>query len=161
MKRRRRRRRNVYKNTNIKGRAFSAVMVICFSVIAGYMTATYIIGPALGLETQPAFFDFINNDDNKESENTDGSDSGEKQVVQDTLETDTENGYALQYGSFSSMDGAQKCADDLKSMGIEAEIIEKDGSYKVIGQLFETKEAARTYMEQETWTEDVFITEFP
>lgn len=159
-RRKRRRRYNAYRGQNIKGRALSVVLVICLSVAAGYMTATQVLGPALGLETQQTFLDFVNDKTDK-TENKEEKNSETTTVVEDQVEVDTDSGYALQYGSFSTEEGAQECLEDLTASGIEAEIIEKDGMYKVIGQLFNTKEEARTFKEENSQNEDVFITEIP
>ena len=158
-RRRRRRRHNAYRGSDLKAKAVSVMLVICLSVAAGYVTATQLVGPALGLETQQTFFDFINEKEEK-TEQKDDKDS-ETTVVEDQVDVETDSGFALQYGSFSSKEGAQECLDDLTASGIEAEIIEKDGMYKVIGQLFDTKAEAETFKEQNPQDEEVFITEIP
>ena len=154
---RKRRRRKPYKNTNIKYRALSVFMVICVSVAAGYMTAAYILGPALGLEIQPSFFETIKKSGSEKEEDKET----EKTIIEDKAAAEEESGFAMQYGSFSAKEGAEELAAELKASGIQAEIVEKDGMYKVISQLFDTKEEARTYMEKSSQDTDVFITEIP
>ena len=165
MKRRmRRRRRNSYrKEVNMTGKVLSVVIVIGFSVFAGYMTANYLIGPMLGLESEQVFSDFLNNEKEIEKKKMEEKQSVEKKtnVVQDKLETESETGFALQYGSFSAREGAEQCASQLKSQGIEADIIEKDGSYKVIGPVFRTREEAAAQKNASTGNKDIFITEIP
>ncbi len=41
--------------------------------------------------------------------------------------------YAVQLGSYSTYEGAQEAARDLKSQGIDTYIVEKEGSFKVVG----------------------------
>ena len=162
MKRRRHRRKyTTYKSGGFKLKAASAVLAICISVAAGYVTATQLIGPALGIESKPVFFDFMDEKKQEKNDNKDSVKDKENQVVQDEINVQVESGFALQYGSFSSREGAQECADQLKKDGIEAQIIEKDNSFKVIGQIFDTKDEARNHKENVSESEDVFITEIP
>lgn len=161
MKRKTRRRRTYHRKSDMKIKVFSAVMAVFFSVGAGYVTATYIIGPALGLDAQPMFSDFLKKESVEEEKKNNKNENENVKIVQDELPVNTESGYALQYGSFSSKEGAQTCVDKLSGMGITAEIIEKDNCYKVIGEVFETKSEAEKSKQQVPVTEDVFITEIP
>lgn len=161
MKRRKPRKRNRAHRNDTKSKALFMIMIICCSVIAGYFTATYLIGPALGLETETTITDFIG--DLKEPEEAESDKQNEKteenkqlDVVQDQVVD--ECGFALQYGSFSSKEGAESCARDLKESGIKAGIIEINGMYKVIGEIFGTKQEAEEQKNKED-AEDVFITE--
>ena len=160
MKRRVKRRKTAYRKNDCKTKAVSFVLIICFSVAAGYLTATYLIGPALGLETEAVFFDFLKNDA-EQKESRDKKDEKEKEVVQDQLTVKSENGYALQYGSFSSMAGAEECVNDLAESDISAEIVKKDNSYKVIGEVFATREEAEESKKKLSENKEVFITEIP
>ena len=164
MNRRRHRSRKRYAakhGRTLKAHAVTVAIVIFLSVAAGYFTATQLLGPALGLETQQTFFDFIKDKQDSITENNDKKDGKDSDitVVEDKAEPETENGFALQYGSFSAKSGAKECAEDLKSSGIDAEIIEKDGMYKVIGNIFDTKQEAESYREKNPQKEEVFITE--
>ena len=163
MKRRmRRKRHNHYrKNANKTGKVLSVVIVIGFSVLAGYVTANYMIGPMLGLESEQVFSDFLNDKKETEKEDKTTEKNNETKVVQDKVEVETETGFALQYGSFSAREGAQECVRDLESRGIDASIIEKDGSFKVIGKVFATKDEARAWKDTSGTGEDIFITEIP
>lgn len=160
MNRRKRRRRPAkpYRKNSVKTKAMSFVMVICISVAAGYLTATYILGPVLGLEMEPTFFDFIS-EDKKKTENKEKPET--KTVIEDKVETEIESGFAVQYGSFSEKNGARECADQLKAEGIEVKIIEKDGMYKVVGKVYSTKDDARDDIENTQDNEGLFITEIP
>lgn len=146
---------------NVRKHAITVIIVIFLSVAAGYLTATQLLGPALGLESQKTFFDFINDkkENVTETEDEDEKKDGEITVVEDRVDDEKKNGFALQYGSYSSKSGAEECAEELKASGIDSEIIEKDGMYKVIGNIFDTKSEAEKYKEENPQEEGVFITE--
>ena len=48
----------------------------------------------------------------------------------------------IQFGSFSSADAAGELLNELKNSGIDASVIQKDGLFKVVGQIFADKESA-------------------
>ena len=156
---RRRRHRAHRGEKTVTGRVMPVLFVICFSVLAGYITANYMIGPMLGLESEPVFSDFIKN--KKEDSTPETKNTNETKVVQDTVNVQSESGYALQYGSFSTKGGAEQFAAELAADGTETRIIEKDQSYKVIGKVFETKQEARNYKDSTAAGKDIFITEIP
>lgn len=100
-------------------------------------------------------------------ENASGSDSN---IVEDQLKVTptsektaatAQNGYCIQFGSFSTKLSAENLISELKASGITAEILEKDGAYKVVGQLFEQKEQAVATMNSLVGTKyaDAFITQ--
>ena len=161
-KRVRRKRHSAYRRkANMTSKILSVVIVIGISVLAGYMTANYVLGPMLGLESEPAFSDFVKEKKDAEKEKKTELPESETKVVEDQIPVQSEKGFALQYGSFSSKNGAQQCADELKSKGIETSIIEKDGNYKVIGKVFDTKEEARMHKNTSAAEGDIFVTEIP
>lgn len=164
MRKRVHRRRRINRKSRGKNgnRAGIFVMAVFCSVMAGYITANYIIGPAVGLESQTVFSDFINNRQQTVEKEVDKTENNnETDVIQDQVQKQNESGYALQYGSFSSNAAAQQCVNDLASKGIKTEIIEKDSSFKVIGEVFDTKEEAESHKETYSSGEDIFITEIP
>lgn len=75
--------------------------------------------------------------------------------------TTAQNGYCIQFGSFSTKQSAENLISELKSSGITAEIVEKEGAFKVVGQLFEQKEQAVATMNSLIGTKytDAFITQ--
>lgn len=161
-KRMRRKRHSAYRRkSNMTNKVVSVVIVISISVLAGYMTANYLIGPMLGLESEPVFSDFVKDKKDAEKEKKTELPESETKVVEDQIPVQSEKGFALQYGSFSSKNGAQQCADELQSKGIETSIIEKDGNYKVIGKVFDTKEEARMHKNTSAAEGDIFVTEIP
>ncbi len=74
--------------------------------------------------------------------------------------TTTQSGYCIQFGSFSTKNSAETLVTQLKGSGINAEIIEKDGAFKVVSQLFEQKEQAVATMNSLTGEQfaDAFVT---
>lgn len=72
-----------------------------------------------------------------------------------------QNGYCIQFGSFSTRLSAENLVNQLNNSGITAEIIEKDGAFKVVSRIFEQKEQAAATMNLLSGTEftDAFITE--
>ncbi|WP_312650330.1 SPOR domain-containing protein [Aminipila sp.] len=128
------------------------------------------------------FLSFFSDEDNpnKNNENNEQNttDQGIKQnvpdsdsnIVEDQLNitptgqtpaATTQNGYCIQFGSFSTKISAESLISELKSSGITAQIVEKDGAYKVISQLFEQKEQAVATMNSLVGTKysDAFITQ--
>ncbi len=165
-KRRYRRRAKAYKGSGrrgaeTKGKLSTVIIIVCLSVAAGYLTATYVIAPMLGMDTAPLVFNNDTENTEKQTEKNDGNNNAKNDLEPDETEGLAESGYVLQYGSFSSKEAAQNCINELKRSGIEAEILEKDGAYKVISPLFDTEEDARSKMEKQKGIVDVFITQFP
>ena len=72
------------------------------------------------------------------------------------------DGYALQFGVFSSRESAEDLVSELESKGIEAEVTEADGKFKVISPVLETKDEAVDKLEsiRDKDVEDVFIASF-
>nr|WP_315024249.1 SPOR domain-containing protein [uncultured Aminipila sp.] len=128
------------------------------------------------------FLSFFSDEDNpnenneKNEQNTTGQGieqnvpNSDSNIVEDQLNitptgqtpaSTAQNGYCIQFGSFSTKLSAESLISELKSSGITAQIVEKDGAYKVISQLFEQKEQAVTTMNSLVGTKysDAFITE--
>lgn len=81
-----------------------------------------------------------------------------KTVLEDGAEVKRTAGYALQFGSYSTKAAAQKSLKQLTSSGIQAKIVEKDGAYKIIGKLFDTKEQAKVHLNGLDESVGAFIT---
>lgn len=81
--------------------------------------------------------------------------------TEQTMTPDTQNGYCIQFGSFSTKLSAESLVSELKTSGINADIIEKDDAYKVVSKLFEKKEQAVATMNSLVGTKyvDAFITQ--
>lgn len=155
------------KSNDIQGRIATVIIIICLSVAAGYLTTTYVVGPLLGLDTAPLVFnDKTDAEDDKAG--AEKKDKDDKAVVEDKIDREpdgteglAESGYVLQYGSFSTKEAAEGCINNLKKSGIEAEIMEKDGAFKVVSPLFDNEQDARSKMETQKNIVDVFVTKVP
>jgi hypothetical protein len=80
-----------------------------------------------------------------------GSTAGTKETI---------NLYCIQFGSFSSKEGATAAAANLKASNIDTMVLMYDGSYKVIGTPFTKEEKAREVLPsmKAVAGEEVFIT---
>lgn len=134
---------------------FNAVLLILTgAVIAGYLTTRFVLYPVLGfefpsLETiwdkyRPAVSE---DKDSSEDKTEDSKTETEKQktIVEDNTDT-SEEGYVIQFGSFSTKSAAKERVAEMKSEGVKTSVIKKDDSYKVVGEIFTTKDKAKTAM---------------
>ncbi|MEE0742032.1 MAG: SPOR domain-containing protein [Emergencia sp.] len=148
-----RRYRRARGNSGMKFVGFLGIMIV--AVICGYLTARFVIAPLLGYDTQVLKLDFpsrltavLEEDNSKEEQD----ESAEKDADVD--------GYALQFGLFSTRERAEELVSDLADEGIVAEIREVDGEYKVVSALFETKKEALDKLKKTNSkrVSDIFIT---
>jgi len=175
------RRRNTRKKTRMNFTAIFVIIII--SILAGYLTTQFIVYPIVGendtsifTKLQKLFYkdEMKQNQQQEEPEGANSQENDSKVVddgltIEDVIQGNTEDsegsaiesGYSIQYGSFSTREAAAQLVSQLGSSGITAEIVEKDGAYKVLGKLFATKEEAASAIEQidrEAYP-DVFIAE--
>lgn len=165
-----RRRPPVYRGQKIEMNFVPILVIICLSVCAGYLTAKYVVYPILGYE--PAGLSILKESETTEEskarpsagETTASTQAATVQavttaptttapvtettavpatVIEDQADVKQVAGYALQFGSYSSKAAAEKSIEQLKESGIKAKVLKKDGAYKVIGQLFATKDEAK------------------
>lgn len=96
---------------------------------------------------------------------TDNKDN--KNIIEDDLDiaaqsesSQASGGYCIQFGSFSARGSAEEMISDLETSGIKAEIVEKDGMFKVVSTLFENREKAAEALGflKDTQYADAFIT---
>lgn len=148
-----RRYRRARGNSGMKFVGFLGIMIA--AVICGYLTARFVIAPLLGYDTQVLKLDFpsrltavLEEDNSKEEQD----ESAEKDADVD--------GYALQFGLFSTRERAEELVSDLADEGIVAEIREVDGEYKVVSALFKTKKEALDKLKKTNSkrVSDIFIT---
>lgn len=134
------------------------IIVIILAVAAGYAGTKYIIYPYL-LGDNPA--ESEGEPVGEENTTTDtavdvipGSPSiiidqqnvkdGAKEDAGDSDASAADNGpYSVQFGSFSSKDGAEVFSAELTGKGIYSYVYESGGSYKVLGLPYATEEKAR------------------
>lgn len=154
------------------------IVIICLSVCAGYLTAKYVVYPILGYEpTGLQIFKDKAEDKKKEtkqaktepttaqSETTTAAPATTQttapttsKVVEDKVDVKQTAGYALQFGSYSSKAAAEKSRKQLKNSGINAKIVQKDGAFKVIGELYNTKDKARAALAKMDESVGAFVT---
>ena len=155
MKRRRikKRPRKVQK-TKMKFTVVLAIMIIAIAL--GYGTAKFVIGPILGFSTDESSINIAQNEETKANVEE------ETEADNDSKNDTAEGGYALQFGVFSSKEGAQKLVTSLSEKGVKAEIVEEDNQYKVISPIIRTKDEALDKLNdiKDKNIEDVFIASF-
>ena len=123
---------------------FNAVLLILIAaVIAGYLTTRFVL-ETIWDKYRPS----VSEDKNSNKDKTEDSRSETKEqktIVEDKKDA-SEEGYVIQFGSFSTKAAAKERASELKDEGIKTSIIEKDDCYKVVGEIFSTKDKAKTAM---------------
>ena len=175
-RRRVKKRKTAGQNSRMKFGVFLGIMVL--AVIFGYLTARFIVGPMIGYDADesPAR---IAGDSGKESDQDAKQESdqdaklesgqdAEKAGAEQAVDPDEEDGsvptegFALQFGAFSTREAAEKLAASLNSQGISAEIVKADDVFKVISPVVDTKEKALDELESlsEKEVEDVFVASF-
>lgn len=160
--RKRKRRPSIHRGKKIQVNFVPVIVIICLSVCAGYLTAKYVVYPILGYEpeglgilqekkTEP--------DDKKEESQPSKETTISAPVVEDKVDVKQASGYAIQFGSYTTKAAAEKNAAQLKSSGIKAKVIEKDGAFKVIGKLFDTKNQAKAALAELDADAGAFVAE--
>lgn len=167
MKRRRvKKRKRPGENSGMKFTVFIAIMIL--AVFLGYLTARFVIGPLLGYNADESPIKIAGQDgqDVKNSEKDNKEVSGEKSSEEPEKSSEKtekpEEGYALQFGVFSTKDAANELAVSLSEKGIEAKVVEDEEMYKVISPVIKTKEEAINKLDgiKDKEVEDVFIASF-
>ncbi|MGN0715729.1 MAG: SPOR domain-containing protein [Anaerovoracaceae bacterium] len=148
---------------------FLGIMVL--AVLCGYLTARFIVGPMIGYdadESPARIAGDSGKDSDKESDKASEKTEAEQAGAAQSAEPDEEDGsvptegFALQFGAFSTREAAEKLAASLNSQGISAEIVKADDVFKVISPVVDTKEKALNELESlsEKDVEDVFVASF-
>ena len=173
-RRRVKKRKAPVQNSRVKFSVFLGIMVL--AVLLGYLTARFVVGPLIGYDADESPARIAGQEEKSKEKDEENNGGGEKNIESDadsegngsdssleaasgTIPTD---GYALQFGVFSTREAAESMAKSLKEQGIETEIAVLDDMYKVISPLFDSREEALTSLEAlaEKNVEDVFITSF-
>ena len=128
------------------------IVIIIGTVLCGYVTARFLVGPLLGYDTEVLKLDFPS----KMAGNVKTADKDQK----DDEQKKQGQKYILQFGVFSTKDGAAQLQETLEKDGINTSIEKEDGQYKVISDTYSTKEKALKELEtlKEQNDIDVFIT---
>lgn len=158
-------------NENSKMKFIVILVIMIIAVTLGYLTARFVIGPLLGYNADESPIELTGKESSSKEEAKAGGDKGEAETTEKDDEKSKEeaatnsapkDGYALQFGVFSSREAADKLVADLKAKGIDAEIIESDNTFKVISPVLNTKNEAIDELNQikDKEVEDVFIASF-
>ena len=132
MKRRRQKR-----YTSRKKQPFAALFLLALVAVGtGYFGVKYVVSPWMDAQSQPL----------------------ETAIIEDQIETVTTRAYAVQFGSFSTVEAAKMMVEELKVLGVESKVQKRDNAWKVVSEGFSTKEEAReaavTWRE---WIPDAFV----
>lgn len=150
-RRRVKKRKTAGQNSRMKFGVFLGIMVL--AVLFGYLTARFIVGPMIGYDA-----------DESPARIAGEEKAGAEQAADPEKEDDAvpTEGFALQFGAFSTREAAEKMAASLNSQGISAEIVKADDVFKVISPVVDTKEKALNELESLSGkeVEDVFIASF-
>ena len=134
------------------------VGIILLAVVLGFLTARFVIGPIIGYNADESPVKLEQKDD--KGNKTDAEQTEQKASLETGQNQMPEEGYALQFGAFSTKDAAEKLAEALRLKGIETKIVEIDDVFKVISPMLDDKEAALKALQEskDKDVEDVFIT---
>ncbi|CDA90317.1 putative uncharacterized protein [Firmicutes bacterium CAG:238] len=156
MRRKIRKRKTKSENSRMKMGMF--VGIILLAVVLGFLTARFVIGPIIGYNADESPVKLEQKDD--KGKKTDAEQTEQKASLETGQNQMPEEGYALQFGAFSTKDAAEKLAEALRLKGIETKIVEIDDVFKVISPMLDDKEAALKALQEskDKDVEDVFIT---
>lgn len=156
MRRKIRKRKTKSENSRMKMGIF--VGIILLAVVLGFLTARFVIGPIIGYNADESPVKLEQKDD--KGKKTDAEQTEQKASLETGQNQMPEEGYALQFGAFSTKDAAEKLAEALRLKGIETKIVEIDDVFKVISPMLDDKEAALKALQEskDKDVEDVFIT---
>ena len=155
MRRKIRKRKTKSENSRMKMGMF--VGIILLAVVLGFLTARFVIGPIIGYNADESPVKLEQKDD--KGKKTDAEQTEQKASLETGQNQMPEEGYALQFGAFSTKDAAEKLAEALRLKGIETKIVEIDDVFKVISPMLDDKEAALKALQEskDKDVEDVFI----
>ena len=156
MRRKIRKRKTKSENSRMKMGMF--VGIILLAVVLGFLTARFVIGPIIGYNADESPVKLEQKDD--KGKKTAAEQTEQKASLETGQNQMPEEGYALQFGAFSTKDAAENLAEALRLKGIETKIVEIDDVFKVISPMLDDKEAALKALQEskDKDVEDVFIT---
>lgn len=135
------------------------IVMLCLSVGCGYAAAKYVVDPVVNYV--PAMMS-EKEQTAEEKETTAAEDNTAEiktEVVEDEVdvkETGEVSGYALQFGCYSAKAAAEAV---MPTIGVEGlQVIEQDGMYKIVGEIYKTKDEAKTALNELPETVSGFIT---
>lgn len=127
------------------------IVMLCISVGCGYAAAKYVVDPVVNYVPQLT----------AEKENKDSAEeqTESKGIIEDETEVKDKgevSGYALQFGCYSGKAAAESI---VQSIGVEGlQVIEQDELYKIIGELYKTKEDAKKALDDLPDNANAFVT---
>ena len=174
-----RKRKPAGENSGVKLSLFLGIILLAVGL--GFLTARFVIGPLIGYNAEESPAQELTEEKTKETKKADAAadadadadadtDAGEDADTDadvdanaaDTTDTaaETDEGYALQFGAFSSKEAAQELSDALQAKGIKTNVVEIDHVFKVMSPITEKKETALQDLVKVKDKEitDVFIT---
>lgn len=157
---RRRVRKRKSNSSKSKMKIMWIIGIMIMAVVLGYLTARFVIGPILGYNADESPITAGNEKTEKTEKDASKADDNKKEETASSVSID--DGYALQFGVFSTKDAAESMVSKLKEKGIETQIIEEDDLYKVISPIIKTKDEALDKLEdiKEKEITDVFIASY-
>lgn len=161
-----RKRRSPRENSRMKSSWIIGIIIL--AVLLGYLTARFVIGPIIGYDADESPTKIAGQTDEDQDKEKDqdkdkkDSDKDKNADADQTVNAAPTEGYALQFGAFSTKEAAEKLAETLESQGIQTEIVEIDSVYKVISPVVDTKDKALDELDKlaEKEVTDVFVATF-
>ena len=161
----RRRRRN-HRNTFGRREKLNfkpVIILLCLSVGCGYAAAKYVVDPVVNYVPQlmaERQQELSDNDGDKNVTQTEADDN-EKDVdtVEDQVDVESKGdvkGYAVQFGCYSGKGAAEAVMPTIGVDGLQ--VIEQNDMYKIVGEIYDTKEKAEKARAQLPESVKSFIT---
>lgn len=177
-----RKRKSRSENSKVKITVFGGIILL--AIFLGFLTARFVIGPLIGYNADESPVQLKQNEaaespkgkdgesaedadataasDTKTEKTADSDNDSEAEAADATDSEMPQEGYALQFGAFSTEDAAEKLSEALRLKGIETKIVETGGAFKVISPVLKDRDTALKALDdsKEKEVEDVFITSF-
>lgn len=134
------------------------IIILCLSIGCGYATAKYVVEPAVNYLPQLTTKAHESKETEKSS-NSSKNEAADQNIIEDEINVKEDgevSGYALQFGCYSNKAAAEKAMSSIKTEGLH--VMEQKGMYKIIGDIFDTKEKAKEALDKLPETEKAFVT---
>ena len=171
------RRRRFRKNNNTGVNVLGIAAIVLAAIVAGFLLTEFVVYPVMLGVSGPV----LEQKDDKSTNPDAGTDSatgdaqkqepvgsGDKSQENASAQTQTpsndgqpkQSGYCIQFGSFTTKAAAEVLLSQLTAGGIKASVLEKDGNFKVVGEIFSDKATAAAAMANvdRTIYSDIFVT---
>lgn len=150
----RQRRRRYHKKSRSNVNFTPVIIMLCLSVGCGYAAAKYVVDPVVNYVPQ-----FVAEKSEELTELTSDNDTDVKDTAEDEPEVKEAGqitGYALQFGCYSGQSAAESA---VTSIGIEGlKVLKQNDMYKIVGEVYKTKEEAKTALGSLPPTAKAFVT---